>query len=265
MGGLMLVMMAAGLLSNRSGTTRTLIDLLAGLLMAGLMFGLLAMSVVLVRRLRADQTLVEGIGEMVQLRRWTEAASQLEHYLGRPSRTLGLRSQALVYLAAILARYQRFLDAIVVYDYLIDHELVDAGTGYALRLGRTMAMLREDHLVDADRALSDLKRMTPPGVDSAGLSLLDLYRDVKTGHYQDAIDRFARVLPSLRQQLGHRTGDAWALAARSYDALGRASEAAQAYKNATLLCPLTELSRRYPEVQKLQGRYEPAFAPTEAA
>ena len=41
--------------------------------------------------------------------------------------------------------------------------------------------------------------------------------------------------------------------------------AAKAFRNATLLAAPVELYRRYAEVRKLEGVYEPAYAPEEAA
>ena len=69
----------------------------------------------------------------------------------------------------------------------------------------------------------------------------------------------------MRQQLGHRVGDAYALAARAYDLLGRQSEAQDAYEKATLLSPVEELNRRYPEVQTLAEKYRAAPGPSMAA
>ena len=43
------------------------------------------------------------------------------------------------------------------------------------------------------------------------------------------------------------------------------SEAAAAYERATLLAPAAELHRRYPELAKLNEKYQPAPAPAEAA
>ena len=194
----------------------------------------------------------------------------LQEILSRPARSSGLRSQALIYLGAVLARYHRFGDAIAVYDHLLDHDLVDPGSAYGLRLGRAMAMLREDHLFDADRAISELRRLSADrgagtGMDSAGLALVRIYRDVKTGHPDEAAAIFEEMLPVLRDQLGHRVADAYALAARAYDLLGREAEAQDAYTRATLLAPLIELHRRYPEVEKLAAKYQPAPAPPEAA
>ena len=264
LGGFMFVVMSSTLLTTRSPEMRNAVRIFSALLMLGLMAGLSAMTLVVVRRFRAEQQTVEAVGEMVQLRRWQEAGIALEQYLSRPARTLQLRSQGLIYLGSVLARYHRFDDAIAVYDYLLEHDLVDPSSGYGLRLGRAMAMLAEDHLFDADRAISELRRIAGDK-DSAGLALVELYRDVKTGHADDAVEAFNRRLPVLRDQLGHRVADAYALAARAYDLLGRSAEAQDAFAKATLLAPPPELYRRYAEVQKLEGRYQPTVAPPEAA
>ena len=151
-----------------------------------------------------------------------------------------------------------------MYDELLGHELVDPASAFGLRLGRAMALLADDHLFDADRAISELKRAAGDK-NSAGLALLELYRDVKTGHSEDAVERCNQTLPVMRDELGHRVADAYALVARAYDLLGRTAEAQDAFDKATLLAPPPELYRRYPEVQKLEGRYRPAYAPPEAA
>ena len=265
-GGFLLVVFGATLLSGHSETGKKLVDSLSALLMVGLIAGMMVLTVLTVRRHRAEQQEVEAASELVQLRRWPQAAILLGEVLSRPARSLGLRSQALIYLGAVLARYHRFDDAITVYNHLLDHNLVDGGAAYGLRLGRVMAMLREDHLFDADRAIAELRRMSSgAGVDSGGLALVEIYRDVKTGHPDEAVAIFEDKLPALRDQLGHRVADAYALAARAYDLLGRTAEAQDAYTRATLLAPLVELHRRYPDVEKLAGRYQPASAPAEAA
>ncbi len=206
---------------------------------------------------------MQGLAELVQLRRWPEAAASVQALLSEPARSNQHRAEAMLYLAAILSRYHRFSDAIAVHEYLLENEPVSDTTAHGLKLGRAMAMLREENLFDADRAINELRRSGPP--ESAAYALVELYRDVKTGHPEDAIRMFEEKLPALRDQLGHRVGDAYALAARAYDLLDRTSEAADAFRRATLLAPLVELSRRYPEVAKLAGRCEPAAAPVEMA
>jgi len=212
---------------------------------------------------RAEQAAVAGLAELVQLRRWPEASAGLINLLSRPMRAMQLRSEALVYFAAVLARYHQFAQAIELQTYLLDNEFVADGTAYGLKLGRAMAMLREGQLVDADQALSDLRRSGPR--DSGAFALVEMYRDVMTGHAEEALELFHKRLPVMREQLGHRLGDAFALAARAYDLRGQTAEAANAFSQATLLAPVVELCRRYPEATRLLGRYEPSPAPAEMA
>jgi tetratricopeptide (TPR) repeat protein len=263
--GLLLAMLISSMLSTRADSQGQIIDAATSGIMLLVLGGMMFYSVRMVRLVRRETQRVEGIGEMAQLRRWSEAAAELDHYLSAPARSWGLRAQALVFLAAVLARYQRYEDAIAVYDHLLDSGMIDPAAMFTLRLGRATAMLREDHLVDADRAISELRRTRDGETHTAGLALLELYRDVKTGHHADAIERFEKSLSLIRQNLGHRTADAWALIARSLDALGRTGEAERAFRNATLLAPPGELYRRYPEVEKLRPRFTPAYAPDEAA
>jgi tetratricopeptide (TPR) repeat protein len=212
---------------------------------------------------REQQQLV-AVEELIRLRRWPEAAGLLENLLSRPMRTPQGRVQALVYLAAVLARFHRFADAVAVYDYLLRFEFNDEEMTHGLRLGRAMSLLHEERLFDADRAINELRRQRG-GEPSAGLCLVEIYRDVKTGHPQEAVDLFEGNLTVLRNQLGNRVADAWALAARAFDLLGREAEAKAAYEKATLLVDEEELGRRYAEVASLCGKYPPSPRPREAA
>ena len=262
-GLLLLIVLGSSAVTRELPNGSQAVQILAGLAVVGLAIALTAITGHSVRQLRAEQQRVEKLGELVQLRRWEEAAASLEHYLSMPVRSPQLWAQALVYLAAVLSRYHRFEDAIAVQSQLLQEGLLDEPSAAGLRVARAMAMLREDHLFDADRAISELRRS--PAAASGGLALVEIYRDVKTGHPAEAIDLFEQKLPILRDQLGHRVSDAHALAARAYDLLGQEPQAREAFHNATLLAPAGELFRRYPEVEKLAGRYQPAAAPPEAA
>jgi tetratricopeptide (TPR) repeat protein len=263
-GVFLLIVITSAYFSTQSEAMNQVVGFMSSVAMVGVMFAMAGVTLVLARRQREELRRVEAIEELVQLRRWPEAAMALESMLSEPTRTPQARVQALFYLSSVLARYHRFEDAIAVHNHLLETVRFDDSTAHGIRLGRAMAMLHEDHLVDADRAISELRR-TSQDRASAGLALVELYRDVKTGHPAEAIELFNASLPHFRQQLGHRSGDAYALVARAYDLLGRESEARQAYEKATLLSPISELHRRYPEVAKLSAKYSPAPAPAEAA
>jgi tetratricopeptide (TPR) repeat protein len=234
-----------------------------------LLLGMTALAiggfVMAVRKHRRQFQTVESIEEMVQLRRWEPAGILLDRFLAAPVRSPRVWARALVQLAAVLARHHRFADAVQVDDFLIEHEgLLDDGAAYGVRAMRAMALLREDALLDADRAISDLRRRGPAR-ESGPLALIEIYRDVKTGHPAEAIEVFDARRDVIRQHLGHRAADAHALVARAYDLLGRDAEAAAAYARATALAPAAELHRRYPELAPLVGKYPPTPAPQEVA
>ena len=263
-GGVCLViLLVTALVGGQSAQARQIVEIVSALVMVGMVTAISAISVYSVRVLRSEQQRVDGLGEMIQLRRWPDATLGLDQFLSQPSRTLQGRAQALVYLAQVLSRLGRFDDAMAVQNYLIDEKILDPAGTAAIRLARAMAMLRQDHLFDADRAISELRR--GPAGQTAALALVEIYRDVKTGHPTEAIELFERKLPALRDELGHRVSDAYVLIARAYDLLNRQEEARVAFRNATLLAPVAELFRRYPEVQKMAERYQPAPAPPEAA
>ena len=262
-GGFISVLVISLFLGNESAASRAVVSAVWGFGMLALLSASFIFSLITVNRFRVEQRRVEEIGELVAMKRWPEAVVALDAYLSTPARTHSMRAQALLHLSTVVARYHRFEDAIAIQTRLLDEGMLEENSAAMLRIARAMAMLREDHLFDADRAITELRRSVAAG--SAGASLIEIYRDVKTGHPDEAIELFERELPKLRDQLGHRSADAWALIARAYDLRGRGADAARAFTNATLLSPVEELFARYPEVEKLKGRYRSAAAPPEAA
>jgi tetratricopeptide (TPR) repeat protein len=240
-------------------------EIVSFVLTSGLTVMIVLMSVVsvlTVRRARAEQAQLAAIDELVQLRRWAESAMILQAFLSRPARSHSARAQALIYLAMVLTRYHRFEDSVAVHDYILSHISVDDSTGHAIRLGRAMALLREDSLLDADRAIAELRRESRGG-ESPGLALVEIFRDVKTGHPAEAIEMFEKSIPLMRKHLGHRIADVWGLAARGYEMLGRTDDAKKAFENATLLVSPAELTRRYPEIGPVAAKYPATIAPIE--
>jgi tetratricopeptide (TPR) repeat protein len=264
--GFLLAMMMSWFVGHggQSAQTQEVLTTVIGLGLATMVLVTGIMGAVNVRRARAEQASLQSIEELIELRRWPEAALWLENYLSHPTGSPLLRVQALLYLAMVLARYHRFEDSVKVHDFVLEHVALDDATDHAVRLGRAMALLREDNLLDSDRAISELRRASR-GTESAGLALVEIYRDVKTGHPNEAIEMFQSRIETMRKNLGHRVGDAWALVARASDLLNRTDEAKAAFEKATLLMPLAELQRRYPEISPLVGKYTPSPAPLEVA
>lgn len=251
------------------------IDVLIALLLGGFFIFMAMLNSRIARAVNEEHARLDAASELITLRRWPEAGVALQDLLSQPMRSQGSRVQALIYLSGLLGRYHRFEDAIQVYDQLLNDYTLDPRTQHALKLGRAMNFLRNDQLFDADRAIADLRRdvrrstvdeegeqaTAPQPAQSAGLALLEMYRDVKTGHPEEALQIFKQSRDDIRRQFGHRVADAYALAARAYDLLNRDDEAKQAFADATILAPLAELTRRYPEVQAVAKKYPAAPTP----
>jgi len=262
LGGFLLVVFASTYAGMQSPEASTAVNALSWIAMLGIMAAMSGVSWTAISRARREQAQMETIEELVQLRRWTQAAAAINAMLSLPTRTNYARARALVFLTLVLGRYGRYTDAMTVQEHLLNELDLDANTAYGLRLSHAMALLQDDRLFDADRAISELRR-SGNDANAAGLALLEIYRDVKTGHPMEAIEIFDARLPVMRKQLGHRVADAWALIAKAYDLLEREPEARTAYENATLLAPVAELHRRYAEAASLGAKYAPSEAPVE--
>lgn len=200
------------------------------------------------RRHRREQELLALVYQNIQFRQWPAAAADLVTLLSTPMLLPQSRIQALIYLSTVLARYQRFADASKVQDYIAEHAQLDPASEQGLRAARIWALLRDDRLVDADRAIIALRRMCGAN-RSASLAMAELYRDIKTGHGEEALAEFQTDLPMLRRQLGHRSADAWALAACAARGMGKLDDARSMARNALLLGDASEILSRFPETE----------------
>jgi hypothetical protein len=215
------------------------------------------------RAFRTEIGRLNQVEELVQLRRWPQAAMLLHTILSAPTRTQQARLQALVYLSNVLSRFHRFDDVIRIDDYLLETVRMDDMTTHIVRLGRAMALLREDRLLDADRAIMELRR-SAPAPNSAGLAMVEIYRDVKTGHPNEALEIYEKKRGILANQLAHRIADIYGLIAKAFDMLNRPDDALSFWQNATLMAPPSEMTRRYPELVSLSEKYPPTYAPRQA-
>ena len=88
-----------------------IVQMLSSFMMLALMFVMGFVTWRAARSVQAEQAQLEAIEELIQLRRWQEGSLLVQAMLSRPTRTPQARTQALVFLAAILARYHRFAEA----------------------------------------------------------------------------------------------------------------------------------------------------------
>lgn len=107
---------------------------------------------------RSEREQVAQIEELVSLRHYPPAAARLGGLLARPMRLGQTRLLALIQLARVLMRYERFDESIEVADAILVDPLADPATRFAIGCGRAMSMLRGSRLYDAGEAIAQLRR-----------------------------------------------------------------------------------------------------------
>src|SRR3954469_3824276 len=93
--GLLLgIVIGSALLTSHFEALRTPVRAISVVAMFAVVALLMSATVATVRRHQEAQRAVDAAGEMVQLRRWAEAAMLLQQILSRPARTANQRTQA---------------------------------------------------------------------------------------------------------------------------------------------------------------------------
>lgn len=207
------------------------------------------------RRQQKEKGALRQIDESIRLGNWQQAAVVVDQFLSKPVMLPQVRVQGLIYLGAVLVRQGQYQQVLDLYKHLLETVAFPPQIAVSLRCTRVYAMLREEHLSDAYQAIAQLKRETPAG--SAAVSLLELYRLVKMGHPDDALELFGQKQAQLAAQLGHRSCDGWALAAVAAWALGRQQDADGYARNAGLLGDVREIAQRFPECKGIMDRIWP--------
>jgi hypothetical protein len=220
------------------------------------------------RSLRDEGRQLDTIEDLLSLKRPGDALPRLVFLLSSPMRSAQGRLRALMLLAATMGRTQRYDEVLAIDEQLLVGEGLVGGAGTVVKLGRALAMLHADRLYDADRAINDLRRSIDRNPDHANdtlawaaLRLIELYRDVKTGHDAEAVELFQSHRDRITLGLGHRAGEAHALVAIAHHRLGQADAARAAMASATTLQGVGDLVRTYPELRPLLSLYPPAPAP----
>ncbi len=250
----LLGVLVASLFSLRGGNP--LLEAVIPVVFAGSIVVAVLHAARIARRQQKEKDALRQIDESIRLGDWGQATAVVERFLGRPVMLPQVRVQGLIYLGAVLVRQGQYQQALDLYNHLLETVAFPPQIAISLRCVRIYAMLREEHLSDAYQAIAQLKRDTPGG--SAMLSLLELYRLVKTGHPDDALQLFGQKQAQMAEQLGHRSCDGWALAAAAAVALGREQDADGYARNAGLLGDVRDIAQRFPECKGILDRIWPA-------
>lgn len=236
--------------------------LMAILVPAGLLAAAGAIGSGLARRLRREQEVVEQADTLLRARRYDAVVWTVLPLLESPMLSPLQRARALGLYVAVLPRFGRYDQAAHMVELMLQ-DGVPVGMVGPLRTARIYSLLREDRLVDADRAITELKRSGREGFTGALLALAEAYRDVRTGHGPDLLVAHAGRRQIVASELGPRVADLYALAAWAALRTGDENGAARFWRRATLVGSADELCERYPEVAGIAARLPVEPVPVE--
>lgn len=214
------------------------------------------------RQLRDEEEAVCQIEDAVRLRTYEPMIWTLAGLLSRPMLSPLARARALFAYVGAMVKFGRFEEAALAVDLMLD-EGVPVGMVGSLRGARAYAMLREDRLFDADRALTDIKKMGRDGPMGALLALSEQYRDVRTGHADDVLEKHSARRTLVAGHISTRVADLDALAAWAALRLGQRELASALWRRATTVGQASELTERYPELSSVAGELSPTPLPAE--
>jgi len=193
--------------------------------------------------------------ERIQLEEWDAARPLLEKLFDAPISSSTDRAQAFVLLASMAEHDRQYDAAALIYEQLLRRRLGDPLTLQQAQIALAAAKLHNHELTDAVDLLNRLENVQmPPGL-RATLDLVRLFQQVFMGHFDDAVAEFAARRDAFREYLSTRAGYGYALLAAALHHLGRKTEAAKEWSDATTLVRAERLIEDFPLLDEIAAAY----------
>jgi tetratricopeptide (TPR) repeat protein len=197
------------------------------------------------RRQRACRRAAVEAWERVQLDDWDGAEAVLDGLMCDGIRSGSDRGQAFMLLAAVAEHKGRYGEAAQIYETLLLRRIGDALHLQQAQISLAAAKLRNQELTDAVNLLGRLEQLPMPRSLAAALDVVRLYQQVFMGHYEDAVEELEERRALHRRHLSTHAAYGYGLMAAALHHLGRSSEAARQWSDATTLIPAERLVKEY--------------------
>jgi len=215
-----------------------------------MLLGVMVYFAVRVRRQQALDQQVRRINEQAMLRHTADALRGAWQLLPQLTTHPQAHGQTVSIMAGTFLHAQAYEQTIVVCDYLLPHVPPDHPARHFLRLQRVLALLHLDRLADADDALRKLHKADLGSTESAMLDIAQLYQQIKTHHYDDAVHESGHMIERLRP-LGVDAGFGYAMLACAYQHVDEPEFAEKWWARATMLLRPGVIFHAIPELKGL--------------
>lgn len=258
---LVLVVVGGMMLLPALGSQRDRPEVL-GILLLGTLIGLLMLAGWLVgqRQRRCRQEVIKAWAH-AQLEEWEAARAILDEVMQRPIQSPSDRGQAFMTLAAI-AEHESCHDAAAqIYETLLLRRIGDPVYLQQAQIALASAKIRNQELTDAMDLLGRLEKVPMPTGLRAALDMVRLFQQVFMGHYEDAVEECEERRLLYRRHLSTHAAYGYGLLAAAMHHLGRTSEAAQLWGEATTLIDADRLVREYALLATVSQAYPATSKP----
>ena len=229
-------------------------DLLSVILMWVVLTGLLVSLFISAGRRQALAKWSRKAADLCLLERWEEAIEPLRKVLNKPVSLPQMRYQGLLELAGVAENTGQTDQARQIYR-AISEEQPQGLLGKLSRLGEAIALLKLDHLADAETVIRQLEvNAEGPGLKSLVL-LARLYQQIKTGHYAEALEDEVNKCELARQGLSTKAGYAYGLLGLAHNQAGDQEQSRKYWWKATMLIKPENLVRKFPELGQLEEKF----------
>ncbi len=201
------------------------------------------------------------IHEAVLLEDWLTADRTLDQVLSNPVNDPGLRAQGLLGLAELADHHHSYETSQILYGQILHERIGHNSQIQTAAIGMAEAMLRTDNLTGAVELIDALNRQNLPRPWKAHVELLRLFREVVMGQYDDVLEAADHRCDLFRSCLSTRSGYGYGLMAMAFHRRGQAGQAADFWRDATLLVPPARLVERFPQLAELTDEYAAAEVP----
>ena len=259
--GLQLLLMSAvaiTLLMSLMGTRWNVPDAVELAVPPAVLLLFLVTGMVSGRRRRSRREALAVAWEKVQFENPEGALQALATVIHGPIYSVSDRGQAFMSLAATCEQLNRYDSAAHIYERMLVEQIGDLSQLQEAQIKLAGAKVRNDELTDAVTLIGRLAQVPLPPPFKAMFDLVQLFQRVFMGHYEDAIQEIEPLRALFRRHLSTKAGQGYALFAAAMHRLGRTSEAARLWNDATTLIPASKLVRDFPLMQPISEAYAAA-------
>ena len=196
--------------------------------------------------------------DLCLLERWEEAIGPLQKVLNKPVNLPQIRYQGLLELAGVAEHTGELDQARQIYR-AIGQEQPHGLLGRLALVGEAIVLLKLDHLADAETVIRQLEVSAEgPGLKSLVL-LGRLYQQIKTGHYDEALEDESKKCELARLGLSTKAGYVYGLLGLAHKhKIENQDQAKKYWRQATMLIRGENLVRKLPELAEMEQAYIPA-------